>query len=101
MAPPDRSITEDGFETQFARQPSWPLRTHRAPLRQHRTLGTVARGDREQRGHRGPAVTFDDPQHTQVYRKRTVYRSSKQANLWPATLYASRQPHDVDTERRL
>ena len=46
-------------------------------------------------------MTFDDPQHTQVYRKRTVYRSSKQANLWPATLYASRQSHDVDMERRL
>jgi hypothetical protein len=40
-------------------------------------------------------VTFDDLQHTQGYRKRTVYRSLKLANLWPpATLYSSRQSHD-------
>ena len=45
-------------------------------------------------------MTFDDLQHTQGYRKRTVYRSLKLANLWPpATLYWSLQSHDVDVIR--
>jgi hypothetical protein len=47
-------------------------------------------------------LTFDDLQHTQGYRKQTVYLSSKLANLWPpATLYSSRQSHDVKAARRL